>query len=80
MVCWPLGTCARALRIQCTRQHFWNWHRPHTALGGRSPIDRVCELMAITPSAEAVDAAYNPAKERIRVPSYVTDTTLARVK
>ncbi len=19
-------------------QHFWNWHRPHTALGGRSPI------------------------------------------
>jgi transposase InsO family protein len=61
-------------------QHFWNWHRPHTALGGRSPIDRVCELTAITPSAEAVDAAYDPAKERIRVSSYVTDTTLARVK
>ena len=62
------------------RQHFWNWHRPHTALGGRSPIDRVCELTGITPSAEAVDAAYDPANERIRVSSYVTDTTLARVK
>ena len=61
-------------------QHFWNWHRPHTALGGRSPIDRVCELTAITPSAEVVDAAYDPAKERIRVASYVTDKTLARVK
>jgi transposase InsO family protein len=61
-------------------QHFWNWHRPHTALGGRSPIDRVCELTAITPSAEAVDAAYDPAKERIRVANYATDTTLARVK
>ena len=61
-------------------QHFWNWHRPHTALGGRSPIDRVCELMAITPSAEAVDAAYDPGKERIRVSSYATDSTLARVK
>ena len=61
-------------------QHFWNWHRSHTALGGRSPIDRVCELTAITPSAEAVDAAYDPANERIRVSSYVTDTTLARVK
>jgi putative transposase len=58
----------------------WNWHRPHTALGGRSPIDRVCELTAITPSAEVVDAAYDPAKERIRVASYVTDKTLARVK
>ena len=61
-------------------QHFWNWHRPHTALGGRSPIDRVRELTAITPSAEAVDAAYDPAKERIRASSYGTDTTLARVK
>ena len=61
-------------------QHFWNWHRPHTALGGRSPIDRVCELTAITPSADAVDAAYDPAKERIRVASYVTDKTLSRVK
>lgn len=61
-------------------QHFWNWHRPHTALGGRSPIDRVCELTAITPSAEAVDAAYDPGKERIRVASYVTDKTVARVK
>ena len=61
-------------------QHFWNWHRPHTALGGRSPIDRVCELMAITPAAEAVDAAYDPAKERIRVATYVTDKTVARVK
>jgi transposase InsO family protein len=61
-------------------QHFWNWHRPHTALGGRSPIDRVCELTAITPSAEAVDAAYDSAKQRIRVASYVTDKTLARVK
>jgi hypothetical protein len=27
-----------------------------------------------------VDAAYDPAKERIRVASYVTDITLARVK
>ena len=37
------------------------------------PIDRVCELIAITPSAETVDAAYDPRKERIRVASYATD-------
>jgi hypothetical protein len=30
-------------------QHHWNWHRPHTALGGMSPIDRVCELLDKTP-------------------------------
>src|SRR5262249_6811653 len=63
------------------RQQLDEWHRPHTALDGRSPIDRVCELTAITPSAEAVDAAaYDPGKERIRVARYVTDKTLARVK
>jgi len=42
--------------------------------------DRVCELMAITPSAETVERAYDPAKERIRVASYVVDTTPAGVK
>jgi transposase InsO family protein len=26
-------------------QHFYNWQRPHSALGGRTPIDRVCELL-----------------------------------
>ena len=51
-----------------------------SAAADRAPIDRVCELTAITPFSEAVDAAYDPAKERIRVASYVTDKTLARVK
>jgi hypothetical protein len=32
------------------------------------------------PSAEVVYAAYDPAKERIRVASYITNKTLARVK
>jgi len=67
-------------RLDEWQLHFRNWHHPHTTLGGRSPIDRVCELTAITPSAEAVDAAYDPAKERIKVTSYATNTTLVRVK
>jgi hypothetical protein len=47
-------------------QHFWNWHRPHSALGEASPIDRVCELAAKTPIGDEVEADYHPAKECIR--------------
>jgi len=61
-------------------QHFWNWRRPHTGLGGQSPIDRVCERLRITPTADAVDAAYDLSKERIKIANYALDTTLARVK
>ena len=61
-------------------QHFWNWERPHNALGGKTPIDRICELMAKIPSGEAVERTYDPAKERIRVADYAIDSTLARVK
>ena len=61
-------------------QRFWNWERPHNALGGKTPIDRICELMAKILSGEAIEAAYNPAKERIRLADYAIDPTLARVK
>ena len=61
-------------------QHFWNWDRPHSALGGKTPIDRVCELLSKIPSGATVEAAYDPAKERIRVADYAIDSTLARVK
>ena len=59
-------------------QHFWNWERPHSALGGKTPIDRTCELLAKIPSGEAVEAAYDPTKERIRLANYAIDSTLAR--
>ena len=61
-------------------QHLWNWERPHNALGGKTPLDRVCELLSKIPSGEAVEAAYDPAKERIRVASYAITSTPARVK
>jgi transposase InsO family protein len=61
-------------------QHHWNWHRPHTALGGMSPIDRVCELLDKTPLGEAVEAAYDGSRERIRIADYRLDTALAQLK
>ncbi len=61
-------------------QHFYNWHRPHTALNGRSPIDRVCDLLSKTPLFEDIYAAFDPTKERTRDQNYVMDQKLHELK
>ena len=61
-------------------QHHWNWHRPHTALGGLSPIDRVCERIDKTPLSETVEAAYDRTRERIRIADYRLDKALDELK
>jgi transposase InsO family protein len=45
---------------------FYNQQRPHTSLGGKTPAERIKDLAELIPSAEAVHAAYDPAKEVIR--------------
>jgi hypothetical protein len=44
----------------------YNQHRPHTALGGKTPAERVKDLAGLIPSPETVHAAYDPTKEIIR--------------
>ena len=61
-------------------QHHWNWHRPHTALGGLSPIDRVCDLLDRTPLRETVEARYDASRERIRIADHRLDLALAQLK
>ena len=61
-------------------QHFYNWHRPHTALNGRSPIDRVCDLLSKTPLSEDIYAAFDSTKERTRDQNYVMDQKLHELK
>jgi transposase InsO family protein len=51
-------------------QTFYNWQRPHSALGGKAPIDRVCELLPQTPLTEQVWDAYDPSRETIRTQDY----------
>ena len=53
-------------------QHHWNWHiGPHPALGGLSPIDRVCERIDKTPLSETVEVLHTTAhEERIRIADY----------
>jgi len=47
-------------------RRFYNQHRPHTSLGGKTPAERIKDLVEVIPSAEAIHAAYDPAKEIIR--------------
>ena len=40
----------------------YNWDRPHEALGGLSPIDRVCKHADKTPLWDEVYCAYDAMK------------------
>ena len=59
---------------------YYNWHRPHESLHGRSPIDRVCQLASQTPLWDEVGEAYDPKKERLRVRDHAVDIALQVLK
>jgi len=61
-------------------QFFYNWHRPHSALGGMTPMERCCELLEATPSQEEVGSQYQPKQERAKVREFFTDQQLAELK
>ncbi len=45
---------------------FYNHHRPHSALGGGTPAERIAELAPKIPTPAAVHAAYDLSREFIR--------------
>ena len=61
-------------------QFYYNWHRPHSSLGGKTPIERVCELITKTPINEEVEAMYDPSKERLREQNYKCDFSQSKLK
>lgn len=61
-------------------QHYYNWDRPHGALGGRSPMDRFFQLIHKVPLSEEVDRLYVPAKERLQEPQYAVEMQLRKLK
>ena len=54
-----------AVQLEAWRT-FYNHHRPHSALGGGTPAERIAELAPKIPTPEAVRAAYDPKREFIR--------------
>lgn len=61
-------------------QHDYNWHRPHGALEGKTPMDKVIELASITPLWEDLERLYDPFKERIQEQNYYLDRQLQKLK
>ena len=61
-------------------QHFYNWHPPHSSLGGKTPFERCCDLLWNTPSREDVLDAFLPAEEFFRDRDYSRDVEILRVK
>jgi hypothetical protein len=61
-------------------QQYYNWHRPHGSLNGKSPRERYDEVSKQTPFWEDVDKRFDRRNERFREANYHLDQTLAKVK
>jgi transposase InsO family protein len=61
-------------------QHYYNWFRPHSALGGKSPDERYLELSSITPFWDDIEENYHPEKERLQVQNYYDDLRIRKLK
>jgi transposase InsO family protein len=61
-------------------QHYYNWERPHSSLGGKSPLDRWSECVEKIPLTEEVCARFDSSKERIREQNYRHDLKLRELK
>ena len=61
-------------------QHFYNWHRPHSSLGGKTPNDVCHELSQQTPFWDEVIAGYDTTSERLREQNFTIDQAVNRLK
>lgn len=61
-------------------QHYYNWDRPHSSLGGKTPIERLNELSDKTPLREKVAAKFDSSKARIQEQSYRDELVLRKLK
>lgn len=61
-------------------QHYYNWHRPHGSLNGRSPMDVYFDKINDTPFREDVDLQYEPSKEHFREADYRLDLALREIR
>lgn len=60
--------------------HHYNWHRPHEAINGLCPIDRVCERVDQTPLWEDISVAYEAKQESLQAYNYTIEIALRSLK
>lgn len=68
-----------AEELECW-QTTYNYRRPHGSLGGKTPMQRVCELYEKTPYSDEVFYAYDSSKEVLRVADYKIDLRMQKLK
>jgi len=76
-------------------QHYYNWERPHGSLGGKSPNDKLGNLLKETPFWENdklgnllketpfwddVEKMYDPKKEHFQEKNYHIEMQLRKLK
>ena len=61
-------------------QHYYNWLRPHSALKGKTPMERYFELSEETPFSDEVQNQCNPSDERIQNANYKVNLEMAKLK
>lgn len=61
-------------------QHYYNWMRPHSALKGKTPMERYFELSEETPFSDEVQKQYDLSNERIQNVNYKMDLEIAKLK
>ena len=61
-------------------QFDYNWRRPHSSLGGKTPLEKACELILQTPLRDEVEARYDPVKEPFQERDYKTEMLFRKLK
>jgi transposase InsO family protein len=61
-------------------QQYYNWERPHSSLGGKSPEEARYALSSVTPFWDEVEEYYHPEKERLQIQNYYDDLQVRKLK
>ena len=61
-------------------QHYYNWQRAHGTLKGKTPMEKVCDLLDSTPLHRAISDAYDQEKERTQEANYQLDLQVRKLK
>ncbi len=61
-------------------QFAYNWHRSHSSLGGKTPIERCCELSEQTPLNEEAFTGYDADKELVQERNYKVEMQMRKLK
>jgi transposase InsO family protein len=61
-------------------EHYYNWNRPHSSLGGKTPNEKYMELIYQTPLHAEVSEKYDPSKEKILIQGYNNNSAIKMLK